>query len=208
MKLDMKKIILLVLLFFTIQVGFSQKSLKFGLNLESSYVSPLKLSEGSEDFRGGLSYGGGVYAVHDIWKCFSADIGLIFRQKSFQQVMNGYFYDPYPNFQYEPRSWVRFYQSQLTVPLHLRIYLTKRFFLVSGIEHAFILNHKGVKNKSEDNWTIGFGGHPGKLNWTLTYVEGFQERGVIRVIENKHYTSGYKNRTIQLSFYYPLWQKK
>ena len=203
----MKKIILSVLLLLTIQVGFSQKPLKLGLNLESGYVSPLKSSEYSRDYKGGISYGGGVYAMRDIWKCFSADIGLSFRQKSYQQIMIGYWVSTDDNFHNEPRSWVPFYQSQLTVPVHLRIYLTKRFFLVSGIEHAFIVNHKGAKYKSEDNWTLGFGGHPGKLNWTLTYVEGFQDRGVIREIENKQYTSGYKNRTIQLSFYYPLWQK-
>ena len=201
----MKKGILAVVLSFTILVAFSQKSLKLGLNLESGYVSPLKSSEHSKDYKGGISYGGGVYAMHDIWKCFSADIGLSFRQKSYQQIMEGYWVSTDDNFHFEPRSWVQFYQSQLTVPFHLRIYLTKRFFLVSGIEHAFILNHKGVKYKSEDDWTLGFGGHPGKLNWTLTYVEGFQERGVKRVIENKEYTSGYKNRMVQLSLYYPLW---
>ena len=203
----MKKMIFIGLLFIVIPVCFANEPIKFNFLVESAFVSPLKLSEYSGDFRSGYSTGAGVCLMKDIWKCFSGDMGLTFRLKSFQQVMTGYL-DADHNYHHEPDQWMRFQQNQIAIPLHVRTYLTKRFFLLAGLEHAFILDPKDIKKKSEDNWLLGFGGNPGRFNWSLSYMEGFQERGVVREIGNKTYSSGYKNRMIQLSFSYSFWQKK
>ena len=122
--------------------------------------------------------------------------------------MNGYFFDPYPSFQHEPKSWVHFHQSQLVVPLNFRFNFSEQFFVVAGIDHTVFLNHKGVNDKSEDNGTIGLGRHMGNLSCTISYQEGFHKQGVLRVIESKQYASGYKNRMLQLSIYCPIWQIK
>lgn len=203
----MKKMLFTSLLFSVVWMCSAKEPLKINLIVENAYVSPIKLSEYSDDYKDGYSAGIGGYLVKDIWKCFSGDVGLTFRRKSFQQLMTGYF-DEGHVYHHEPDQWMRFQQNQIAIPLHVRTYLTKRFFLLAGLEHAFILDPKDVKKKSEDNWLLGLGGNPGRFNWNLSYMEGFQERGVVREIGNKTYSSGYKNRMIQLSFSYPLWQKK
>ena len=168
---------------------------------------PMDLSKQSGDLKNGYTAGVGVWLMKELHWRFSADMGLTFRQKKFDQAHHGS-YNPYydePSGTPDPGKTIGFYQDLLVIPLHIRIFPAKKFFLTTGIEHAFILNPQvDLKKKSEDNWMFGFGGQPGRLNWALNYTQGFQERQVIKKIDNTWYGASYTNRMIQLSLFYPI----
>lgn len=205
----MKKILFLSAFCLTIQICFAQGSVKAGLTVEGGYLFP-KNKSAVGDLKSGYMAGTGIWLMKDLHRYFSADLGLTFRQKKFRQFRQGS-YDPYSASQKEsePDRTIDFQQDLLAIPLHVRVYPSKKFFLSAGIEHAFILNPKvDLKKKSEDNWILGIGGQPSKLNWVLTYSQGFQKRQSVEIIEDSRYWANYTNRIIQLSLFYPIWQKK
>ena len=205
------RILTLFILCLSVQICLAQKSFKIGFTVEGGYYYPMKPSKYLEDIKNGYSAGAGFWVMKEFHQRFSINTGLTYKEKTYQQGIAGYFNLEHTEFHIEnPNPLIRFNQYLLAIPLHIRFYPTKKFFLTTGIEHAFMVNlDTDLKKESEDNWIFGFGGQPGKLSWTLSYSKGFKERGTVRIIEEeKVYTSGYKNRMIQLSLFYPIWQKK
>lgn len=207
----MKQISLLIALCSILQVCFSQKPMRAGITVEGGYFFPEDLSKQSADLKNGYAAGVGVWLMKELHRRFSVDLGMTFRQKKFDQVHPGS-YSPYseelPGTS-SPGRTIEFNQDLLAVPLHIRVFPSKKFFLTTGIEHAFILNPQAdLKKKSEDNWMFGLGGQPGRFNWALTYTRGFQERRVVKKSDNTWYGTAYTNRILQLSLFYPIWQKK
>ncbi len=207
----MKNLFLLTLTILAIESCFAQSPLQIGITAEGGYFFPKKTHEDLDDMKSGYMAGAGVWVMKEFHQRFAVDAGLTYRQKTYQQGIAGYFNPEHTEFHHEtPNPLIRFYQNLLAIPLHIRFYPTKKFFLTTGIEHAFMVGlDTDLRKESEDNWMFGFGGQPGKLSWTLTYTQGFEDRGAVRIIDNeKVYTSGYINRIIQLSLFYPIWQKK
>lgn len=208
----MKRILILFIVCLSVQICLAQKSFKIGFTVEGGYYYPMKPSKYLEDIKNGYSAGAGFWVMKEFHQRLSADVGLTFRQKTYRQSHEAYFNLEHTQVYNEsfPYPVIHFKQNLLVIPLHVRIYPTRKFFITGGIEHAFMVNlDEDLNKESEDNWMLGIGSQPGKLSWTFTYSKGFKERGAKRIIGGeKVYTSGYKNRMIQLSLFYPIWQKK
>ena len=208
----MRKILTLFILCLSVQICLAQKSLKIGIATEGGYYYPKNPHKYIADLESGYSASAGFWVMKEFHSRFSADIGLAFRKKTYKQTWKTHLnlerteiYDesfPYPK--------ISFSQDLLVIPLHIRFYPTRKLFITGGVEHAFMINlETDIKKDWEDNWLVGFGGQPGKLSWALTYSKGFKIKGATNIVDGeKLYISAYTNRIIQLSLFYPIWQKK
>jgi|GEM_PF-3358882 len=210
--LSMRKILTLFILCLSIQICLAQNPFKTGFTVEGGYYYP-ETSKYLKGIKDGYSTGIGFWVMKEFHPCFSVDVGLTFRKKTYQQPMDGYYNLDRTEYTYI-ESWplpeIRFNQDLLVIPLHVRFYPTRKFFITGGVEHAFMINlDANIKKDWEDNWLVGIGGdQPWKLNWSLTYAKGFHKRGLKAVEGERMYSSVYTNRMIQLSLFYPIWKKK
>lgn len=222
----MKTGLLFTIFSFLTFISYSQSKTEIGLTTEGSWFMP------SEDIptlrneqKDGFGTGIGVYASRSIFWRFSGDIGFAYRYKQMQQYYavysenNGgyspYGYSPY-GYSYgygsgQVDGWDKLSMHYMVVPVHLQMLLIKSFFIRGGIESTWLLNYKAVNEKPEFNWTLGFGSQKHKLKWSVNYIKGFKDQGFgNRTMEfDGHYKGSInRNHMLQLTFSYPIWQKK
>ena len=80
-----------------------------------------------------------------------------------------------------------------------------------GIEASWLTNYDPGKDKTEWNWTLGFGSQQHKLKWSVNYIRGFKDVGFANnlfTIYGMRSATAYRNNMLQLSLSYPIWHKK
>ena len=112
----------------------------------------------------------------------------------------------------ETDGWKDFSLFYITLPLHFQYKIHKEIFVLAGIETSWLINYKAGNDKTEFNWTIGFGNQQHKLKWSVNYIRGFKDVAFANKLwalsDGSSSTTGYRNNMLQLSLSYPLWQKK
>jgi hypothetical protein len=212
----MKTISAIIILICFYSFGFSQSKTEFGLTTEGSWFMPHRTDGHDWATKAGFGTGIGVYASHNIFWRFSANIGIAYRYKLMQQHYvvysgNSGSYDPYG---YGPTSiegWDKLPMHYVVVPVHLQMLLSKSFFIRGGIESTWLMNYEAVNEKPEYNWTIGLGSQKHKLKWSVNYIKGFKDQGFGDRTLNPdgHYNGSInRNNMLQLNLSYPIWQKK
>lgn len=222
----MKKVLSILVFTCYALVGYSQSTTQFGVTAEGSWFMPQPPNNSREySTKAGFGTGIGVYASRDIFWRVSADIGLRYRYKEMQQyyVIPSYFTSTNNNGQaengyggYENNSvegWGKYPLHYIVVPFHLQLRYSKTHFIRGGIESTWLTNYDAGNNKTEYNWTVGWGSQKHKLKWSVNYIRGFKEVGFVNglyEIENGKYRSAtvYRNQILQLNLYYPIWQKQ
>jgi hypothetical protein len=227
----MKQLLLvLVTICIFISSAIAQSKIEFGVTAEGSWFVPGNYSQYSPPNKNGFAAGIGVYASRNIFGKLSADIGVQYRFKQMKEFYNispnsAGGYGGYTGFGgyggyvtgdpiYSPETvqgWKNFPLHYLVVPVHLQYLVYKNIFIRGGIEASWLTNYDPGKEKTEFNWTMGFGSQQHKLKWSVNYIRGFKDV----VFANNLYTidglrsgTGYRNNMLQLSLSYPLWQKK
>jgi len=194
--------------------SFSQEKTEFGITTEGSWFMPHKVTEyrGMET-KNGFGTGIGVYASHHLFWRISADIGLAYRYKQMQQhysVSTGS-NDPDSGYPFILEGWDKLPMHYVVIPVHLKMLLSKNFFLKAGIESTWLTNYKIVNEKPEFNWTTGLGSQKYKLKWSINYFKGFKEQGFgneTKEIDGHYKGSINKNNMLQLQLAYPIGQLK
>lgn len=209
----MKQITIILCLLFAGYFSFSQEKTKFGISTEGSWFMPHRESEyrGLET-KNGFGTGIGVYASRYIFWRVSADIGIAYRYKQMQQHYSVYTGTNDPNgYAINAEGWNKLPMHYVVVPIHLKVLLSKNFFVKGGIESTWLLNYEAVNEKPEFNWIVGFGSQKHKLKWSVNYIRGFKEQGFLhKNMEPEGYYKGSINRNnmLQLKLSYPIGQLK
>jgi hypothetical protein len=174
-----------------------------------------------------LGTGIGVYASRNIVGKLSADLGVMYRFKLLKEYYDislntgGYGgYSPY-GYSYGSQSdypdlgmikgWKSYSLNYIVVPFHLNYLVYKNIFVRGGIEASWLTNYDTGKDKTEWNWTLGFGSQYHKLKWSVNYIRGFKDVGFANnlfTIDGMRSATIYRNNMMQLSLSYPLWHKK
>lgn len=212
----MKKYLLLILFIGFAVVCFSQPKLETGIQLNGGWMFPAKASPNS-NYKNGFSSGIDCYVAFHVWNPVSVITGFGYQYKEMQDQnvsvsSNGNYgsYSPYGygygngGFVYR---WEKFPHHYFRIPLKMRVTTRKGFFVQSGIEAGWLLNYDSENEKPEYNWAIGLGSSKHKLDWSLDYIQGFKEQGFGKITNGVTSATIYKNRMLQLSFSYPLWEK-
>lgn len=212
----MKKLLSILLFISVVSFAYSQSKTEFGITAEGAWFMPHQNYGHEWTTKAGFGTGIGVYASRNIFGRFSADIGIAYRYKQMQQHYVIYNYsetvssgNPYGTNNVE--GWDKLPMHYIVVPLHLRMLLSKSFFIRGGIESTWLMNYKAVNEKPEFNWTLGFGSQKHKLIWSVNYIKGFKDQGFgDRTIKaDGHYNGSInRNNMLQLSLSYPIWQIK
>ena len=209
----MKRAFGIILLIGLSMFGYSQSKTEFGVTTEGSWFTPRPIDKYSEPNHNGWDTGIGVYASRIIFWRLSADIGIAYRYKQFQQHYGEFGYEGnlYGS-STQGEGWKKYPLHYVVMPVHLQLLTGKYFFLRGGIEASWLTNYNIGNKKTEYNWTMGFGSQKYKLKWSVNYIRGFKEVGFLTgqyEIENEKYYTGasYQNQMFQLNFSYPIWQK-
>lgn len=210
----MKTLLTISFFVFCSFLSYSQSKTEFGVTTEGSWFMPHRTDNRDWATKAGFGTGIGVYASHNLFWRVSADVGIAFRYKQMQQhyvVYSGTSggYDPYGSSNIE--GWDKLPMHYIVVPVHLQMLLSKNLFVRGGIESTWLTNYEAVNEKPEFNWTIGFGSQRHKLKWSVNYIKGFKDQGFgDRTLKADGHFNGSINRNnmLQLSFSYPIWQKK
>lgn len=222
-----KQLFIIVFLIFLSQWSIAQPKLQFGLTTECSWFMPSQYDEYAEPNQNGWGAGLGVYTSRNIFWRFSADIGLSYRFKQMQQHYtiytggsdygnsgdnSGYAgYDDGSNTTVE--GWEKYQLHYVVLPLHLQLLAGKSLFFRGGIEASWLTNYDAGNDKTEYNWSAGFGSQKHKLKWSVNYIRGFKEvsfrNGLYTMEDGKYFSAtAYQNQMLQLNLSYPIWQKK
>jgi hypothetical protein len=133
------------------------------------------------------------------------------------------YYDPGDYYQYDAGQydagggdWKKFPQHYLVIPLKLQYPVWRNLFVETGVEAAWLLNYKYIKENIESDWMVGFGCNKHRLRWSVNFLQGFknQRMGDIKEIELGNIDEldqvgqVYRNRMLVLSLSYPLYSKK
>lgn len=209
----MKTVLTIIIFVFCSFLSYSQSKTEFGITTEGSWFMPHRTDGRDWATKAGFGTGIGVYASRNLFWRVSADIGLAYRYKQMQQhyyVSTGSGgYDPYGSASIE--GWDKLPMHYIVVPIHLQMLLSKDFFVRGGIESTWLTNYEAVNEKPEFNWTLGFGSQKHKLKWSVNYIKGFKDQGFgDRTLKpDGHYNGSInRNNMLQLTFSYPIWQKK
>ena len=206
----MKKLIIAILFISTTVCSHAQSQPQIGVFAEGGWFFPSMSQESSSiSLKDGVATGVGFYASTPIIGKLSASLGLGYRYKGdkFQlehSTTPGIHYGTPPSTEYYIRKYP---QSYLTVPLNLRFSLGKRFFITSGIELAWLLNYKYVKEKPEFSWLLGVGYSTNRLEYSLNLVEGLGEQGMGKQ-QDVGYGQEFNSHMLTLKVTCPLWKKK
>ncbi len=192
--------------------SFSQEKTEFGITTEGSWFMPHKVTEyrGMET-KNGFGTGIGVYASRHLFWRVSADIGIVYRYKLMQQhySVSSDSNDPDSGYPIITEGWDKLPMHYVVVPVHLKMPLSKDFFVQAGIESTWLTNYKIVNEKPEFNWTTGLGSQKHKLKWSINYIQGFKEQGFgneTKEIIGHYKGSINKNNMLQLQLAYPIGQ--
>ena len=219
----MKQFLFLMVVFcFWYSSAIAQSKIEFGVNTEGSLLIFSDIPHYSQPKKNTLGAGIGVYASRNIAGKLSADLGVMYRYKLLKE-----YYDISPNTggyggyggysgssPYSPETvqgWKTFPLHYVVVPLHLQYLAYKDLFVRGGIEASWLTNYDTGKDKTEWNWTLGFGSQQHKLKWSLNYIRGFKDVGFANnlfTIDGMRSATAYRNNMLQLSLSYPIWQKK
>lgn len=222
----------MLLICFAAGSAMSQSKIEFGITEEVSLLIPGKHEQYSPPNKNTFSAGIGVYASKGIFGKLSADIGLVYRFKQIKEYCDlssftfsqyggygGYWYgySPYDAYEYsyqydlQLKSWRNFSLNYLVVPLHIQYVVFGGISVRGGIEASWLINSDTGKNKTEINWTIGFGGQKHKLKWFVNYIRGFKDVAFENNlwVRSDGYKSAtvYRNNMLQLNISYPFWVK-
>jgi len=196
---------------------FSQNKLELGLYTEGAWVmkDELAIDYGHVGERHNWGTALGAYVSMPIWRRFSLYGALGGRYAQIQRGNAiwtlGEYGDGYLLTGYDYEKYKRWY---LTAPVNIRFRWPGNCFLSGGVETCWILNdYDSIKNKPENNWSIGFGSQKHKLKWNLQYIWGFDNQEI-----KNYFTSSdgtrlqglnyiYKTKRLQLTLSYPLWSK-
>jgi hypothetical protein len=226
----MKQFLLLMVVFcFLYSSAIAQSKIEFGVNTEGSLLIFGDIPHYSQPKKNTLGAGIGVYASRNIAGKLSADLGVMYRIKQLKEYYDiGYAdygyggYSPYGygysyGSQYEDsdlgmiKGWKSYSLNYIVVPFHLNYLVYKNIFVRGGIEASWLTNYDPGKDKTEWNWTLGFGSQYHKLKWSVNYIHGFKDVGFANdlfTIDGMRSATVYRNNMLQLSLSYPLWQKK
>jgi len=194
--------LLMVVLCFLCSSAIAQSKIEFGVNTEGSLLIFGDIPHYFQPKKNTLGTGIGVYASRNIVGKLSADLGVMYRYKLLKE-----YYDIPETVQ----GWKTFPLHYVVVPFHLQYLAYKDLFVRGGIEASWLTNYDTGKDKTEWNWTLGFGSQYHKLKWSLNYIRGFKDVGFANnlfTIDGMRSATGYRNNMLQLSLSYPLWQKK
>jgi len=232
--------LLMVVLYFLSSSAIAQSKIEFGLTAENSWFMPGSSSKYSPSNKDRLGAGLGVYAAKGISGKLSADIGLTYRFKQMEEYYDvsflsngstggyggyspyGYGYSPYgygysygTQYGYSDlgmtKGWKSYSLNYLVVPFHLNYLVYKNIFVRGGIEASWLTNYDTGKDKTEWNWTLGFGRQYHELKWSVNYIRGFKDVGFANnlfVLDGMRSATSYRNNMLQLSLSYPIWHKK
>lgn len=209
--------LLMVVLCFLSSSAIAQSKIEFGVNTEGSLLTFGHIPHYFQPKKNTLGAGIGVYASRNIVGKLSADLGVMYRFKQMKE-----FYDigssGYGGYEgsspYSPETvqgWKTFPLHYVVMPLHLQYLVYKDLFVRGGIEASWLTNYDTGKDKTEWNWTLGFGSQQHKLKWSVNYIRGFKDVGFANnlfTIYGMRSATAYRNNMLQLSLSYPLWQKK
>jgi opacity protein-like surface antigen len=218
----MKQFLLLMVVFcFLYSSAIAQSKIEFGVNTEGSLLIFGHIPHYSQPQKNTLGAGIGVYASRNIAGKLSADLGVMYRFKQLKEFYDigstgyGYGYGGYDGSSpYSPETvqgWKNFPLHYVVVPVHLQYIVYKDLFVRGGIEASWLTNYDPGKDKTEWNWTLGFGSQYHKLKWSVNYIRGFKDVGFANdlfTIDGMRSATVYRNNMLQLSLSYPLWQKK
>ena len=215
----MKKLLVIVILLSCIStLSHSQPKTEFGITTEGAWFMPRQEYGRDWATKAGFGTGIGVYASHNIFWRFSANVAIAYRYKQMQQHYvvysgntGGYSGSNYGYGSDHIEGWDKLLLHYIVVPIHLQMLLSKNFFIRGGMESTWLTNYSFVNEKPEFNWTIGFGSQKHKLKWSINYIKGFKDQGFgSKVIETDGHSKGSINRNhmLQLNLSYPIWQKK
>ncbi|MDR2916022.1 MAG: PorT family protein [Tannerella sp.] len=204
----MKKTFLIIALLIVVHHGISAQFVigpKVGLNVSKEYFGK-KIIDEDVDFRTGLN--AGVFGKYEINKIFDIQVELLYSQQGYKDNVDiidyggGVISEGY-----------KILSHYLNVPVLLKYYPVKRFYIEAGPQVGFCLNSKlSGENKEIDNElnslkldynTVdfslagGIGVHVGYgLTANVRYSHGFT-----KTLSD----SDWKNRVIQFSLAYDLW---
>lgn len=211
--------LLTVVLCFLCSSAIAQSKIEFGVNTEGSLLIFGDIPHYSQPKKNTLGTGIGVYASRNITGKFSADLGVMYRFKQMKEFYDigstGYGYGGYDGSSpYSPETvqgWKTFPLHYVVVPVHLQYLVYKNIFVRGGIEASWLTNYDTGNDKTEWNWTLGFGSQYHKLKWSVNYIRGFKDVGFANnlfTIDGMRSATIYRNNMMQLSLSYPLWHKK
>lgn len=220
--------LLMVALCFLCSSAIAQSKIEFGVTTEGSLLIFGDIPHYSQPKKNTLGAGIGVYASRNITGKLSADLGVMYRFKQMKEYYDispstgGYGgYSPYGyssyGYQYGYtdlgmiKGWKSYSLNYIVVPFHLNYLVYKNIFVRGGIEASWLTNYDTGKDKTEWNWTLGFGSQQHKLKWSVNYIRGFKDVGFANnlfTIYGMRSATAYRNNMLQLSLSYPLWQKK
>lgn len=215
---SMKQFSLLAVVFcFWCSSAIAQSKIEFGVNTEGSLLIFGDIPHYSQPKKNTLGTGIGVYASRNIAGKLSADLGVMYRFKQLKE-----FYDigasVYGGYEgsslYSPatvQGWKSFPLHYVVVPLHLQYLAYKDLFVRGGIEASWLTNYDTGNDKTEWNWTLGFGSQHHKLKWSVNYIRGFKDIGFANnlfTIDGMRSATIYRNNMLQLSLSYPIWYRK
>ena len=214
----MKQFSLLTLfLCFLCSSAIAQSRIEFGVNAEGSLLIFGDIPHYSQPKKNTLGTGIGVYASRNIAGKLSADLGVMYRfkqMKEFYDIGSTAYGDYDGSSPYSPETvqgWKTFPLHYVVVPLHLQYLAYKDLFVRGGIEASWLTNYDTGKDKTEWNWTLGFGSQHHKLKWSVNYIRGFKDVGFANnlfTVDGMRSATAYRNNMLQLSLSYPLWHKK
>lgn len=212
-----------------IATASAQSKIEFGVNTEGSLLIFGDIPHYSQPKKNTLGAGIGVYASRNIVGKLSADLGVMYRFKQLKEYYDISFlsngstggyggYSPYGyGSQYDytdlgmVKGWKSYSLNYIVVPFHLNYLVYKDIFVRGGIEASWLTNYDQGKDKTEWNWTLGFGSQYHKLKWSVNYIRGFKDVGFANnlfTLDGMRSATIYRNNMLQLSLSYPIWHKK
>lgn len=229
--------LLMVVLCFLCGSAIAQPKIEFGLTTEGSLLIFGDIPHYSQPKKNTYGAGIGVYASRNIAGKLSADLGLMYRYKLLKEYYDisflsnsstggsggyspygygyGYGYSYDNQYDYEGlgtiKGWKSYSLNYIVVPFHLNYLVYKNISVRGGIEASWLTNYDTGKDKTEWNWTLGFGSQQHKLKWSLNYIRGFKDVGFANnlfIMDGMRSATAYRNNMLQMSLSYPLWQKK
>lgn len=213
--------LLMLVICFLSSSAIAQSKIEFGVNTEGSLLIFGDIPHYSQPKKNTLGGGIGVYASRDIVGKLSADLGVMYRFKQMKEFYDigstgyGYGYGGYEGSSlYSPETvqgWKTFSLHYVVVPIHLQYLAYKDLFVRGGIEASWLTNYDTGNDKTEWNWTLGFGSQHHKLKWSVNYIRGFKDVGFANnlfTVDGMRSATIYRNNMLQLSLSYPIWRKK
>ncbi len=197
---QMKQLTISILLVLAVFAASAQQSYQVGIYTEGAWFMPKEFSSNSNSLKNGFGVGAGIYVSSPIWEKLSAVAGLGYRFKESKSLR-------YHVEESSSRtSWTKFSQNYLVIPVKLQYPVTRHYFVETGVDISWLLNYKQANEKPELDWLVGFGSKKHRLQWSVSYKQGFSWQGFVELIDDKFSWQVFRNRMLVLNLSYPLWK--